>query len=43
MLIQHSTTHTIKYDLIIRLRFDQFIYSKEVPIPPQINPRIYDS
>ena len=42
MLIQHSTTHTIKYDLIIRLRFDQFIFSKEVPIPPQINSQIYD-
>ena len=42
MLIHHSTTHTIKYDLIIRLRFDHFIYSKDVPIPHQINPNIYD-
>ena len=36
MLKIHSDNHNIKYDLIIRLRFDQFIFSKEVPIPPKI-------
>lgn len=37
LLLKHTNT---TYDLIIRLRFDQYIYSKEVPIPPQFSPNI---
>ena len=36
MLKKYSDNKNIKYDLIIRLRFDQFIYSNEVPILPQL-------
>lgn len=36
MLKTHSDKNNIKYDLIIRLRFDQFIYSNEVPISPEL-------
>jgi hypothetical protein len=38
MLINHINKGN-NYDLIIRLRFDQFIFSNEVPI----NPQIYDN
>jgi hypothetical protein len=34
MLKTHSDNNKIKYDLIIRLRFDQMIFSDEVPIAP---------
>jgi hypothetical protein len=34
MLKTHIDNNNIKYDLIIRLRFDQYIYSTEVPILP---------
>ena len=36
LLINHINNKDIKYDLIIRLRFDQFIFSDEVPISPQL-------
>jgi hypothetical protein len=36
MLKKYSDNNNITYDLIIRLRFDQYIYSKEVPIAPGI-------
>lgn len=36
MLKQHSEVYDITYDLIIRLRFDQFIFSNEVPIAPTL-------
>lgn len=36
MLKIYSENNNIKYDLIIRLRFDQLLYSKEVPIEPKI-------
>lgn len=36
MLITHSNNNNIKYDLIIRLRFDQLIFSREVPIAPEL-------
>ena len=32
----HIDNNNIKYDLIIRLRFDQYIFSTEVPILPQL-------
>ena len=34
MLKTHIDNNNIKYDLIIRLRFDQYIFSTEVPILP---------
>lgn len=41
MLKIYSDNNNIKYDLIIRLRFDQFIFSKEVPILPGVyNPEL---
>ena len=36
MLKIYSDNNNIKYDLIIRLRFDQLIFSKEAPIPSEI-------
>ena len=36
MLKLYSDKNNIKYDLIIRLRFDQFIFSNEVPIAPKL-------
>jgi hypothetical protein len=36
MLKTHIDNNNIKYDLIIRLRFDQLIYSNEVPISPNL-------
>jgi len=36
LLINHINKKNEKYDIILRLRFDQFIFSNEVPIPPQI-------
>jgi hypothetical protein len=36
MLQTHSEQNNIKYDLIIRLRFDQLLYSNEVPIYPKL-------
>jgi len=36
MLKIYSDKNNIKYDLIIRLRFDQLIYSQEIQIPPEI-------
>jgi hypothetical protein len=36
MLKTHMDNHNIKYDLIIRLRFDQYIFSKEVPLEPTV-------
>lgn len=36
MLKTHSNNNNIKYDLIIRMRFDQLIYSNEVPIPTSL-------
>ncbi len=36
MLQKYSNLNNIKYDLIIRLRFDQLIYSNEVQLPPEI-------
>jgi hypothetical protein len=31
MLIKHCTNNSKKYDVIIRLRFDQFLYNKQIP------------
>ena len=36
LLKTYSDNNNIKYDLIIRLRFDQFIFSNEVPIAPKL-------
>ena len=36
MLQRHSERNNIKYDLIIRLRFDQLIFSNEVPLAPKL-------
>jgi hypothetical protein len=36
MLKIYSDKNNIKYDLIIRLRFDQLIYSQEIQTPPEI-------
>lgn len=36
MLKLHSDRNNITYDLIIRLRFDQYIFTKEVHVHPQL-------
>ena len=36
MLINHIAGNCKKYDLILRLRFDQLLFSNEVPIAPEI-------
>ena len=36
ILKTHIDNNNIKYDLIIRLRFDQYIFSSEVPILPKL-------
>lgn len=36
MLKIYSDNNNIKYDLIIRLRFDQLLFSKEIPIQPKL-------
>ena len=36
MLKKYSDNNNIKYDMVIRLRFDLLISSEEVPIPPKL-------
>ena len=36
LMKNHKEKNNIKYDLIVRLRFDQYIFSKEVPVSPNI-------
>jgi hypothetical protein len=36
LLINHIKNNDTKYDLIIRMRFDQYIFSTEVPICPDV-------